>query len=42
MPGLFHAQPTSFPCAFVGDVDLLLMCKSFALHPQRVAVVFFS
>ena len=26
----------------LAEVDLLLICKSFALHPKRVSVVFCS
>jgi hypothetical protein len=48
MPGLFCARPAYVQVEqpglqrLVGDVDLLLICKSFALHPKRVSVVFFS
>ena len=31
----------AFLCPRVGDVNFLLSCKSFALHPKQVAVVFF-
>lgn len=51
MPGLFCARPACVQVEqpglhrlqrLVGDVDLLLICKDFSLHPQWVVVVFFS